>query len=167
MSTIYGVVTAEVVSVEDPQGEGRVKVRYKWLPGNNEGYWAPVATAMAGPDRGMWYMPEVDDEVLVAFEQGDVNHPFIIGFLWHGQHSPPTTDPDLRMIRTVNGHEITIYDPDIVSGDTGYIRIEDAQGNRVQLSNAMVSIRSVGVVKIDAPTVMINGRLVAPAPKPI
>lgn len=167
MSRIYGVVVAQVVSVDDPQGEGRVKVRYPWLSGNNQGYWAPVATLMAGSDRGTWFMPEDDDEVLVAFDQGDVEHPYIVGFLWNGADRPPSNDRHLRLIRTVNGHEIAIYDPAISGGDAGYIRIQDAHGNRIELSNANITIQGVAMIQINAPTVIINGRPVAPAPSPI
>ncbi len=167
MSSICGVVPGSVVDVDDPQGEGRVRVRFPWLPGNNQGYWAPVASQMAGGGRGSWFMPEVGDEVLVAFDQGDVRHPYIIGFLWNGEHNPPTTDTHLRLIRTVNGHEIAIYDPAISGGDTGYIRIEDAHGNKIELSNAMITIQSIGTIQIQAPNVIINGRPVVPQPRPI
>jgi uncharacterized protein involved in type VI secretion and phage assembly len=153
--------------VDDPQGEGRVKVRYPWMPGNNEGYWAPVATTMAGGGRGTWFMPEDNDEVLIAFDQGDVRHPYIIGYLWNGEDEPPSNDRNLRLIRTVNGHEIALYDPSISGGDTGYIRIRDAHGNQIELSNANITIQSVGTITINAPTVIINGRPVAPAPRPI
>lgn len=167
MSQVYGVVQAEVIDAQDPQGEGRVKVRYKNLPADNEGYWAPVATMMSGDGRGTWYMPEIGDDVLVAFDQGDVNHPYIIGYLWNGAQRPPSTDTHLRLTHSVNGHKISLYDPEVQSGDTGYVRIEDAHGNKVTLQNAMISIESVGVVQIKAPSVIINGRVVAPIPNPI
>src|SRR6478609_7184664 len=115
MSRINGVVVGIVKSVEDPQAEGRVRVEFPWMGGNNQGYWAPVATLMSGGGRGSWFMPELEDEVLVAFDQGDVNHPFIIGFLWNGRDRPPVTDPHRRLIRSVNGHEIEIYDPGIAN----------------------------------------------------
>ena len=167
MSQINGVVVAQVVSVEDPQGEGRVKVRYPWMGGNNEGYWAPVATLMAGGGRGAWFMPEDGDEVLVSFDQGRKTHPYIVGFLWNGVDRPPTNDRQLRIIRTVNGHEIALYDPEVTSGDTGYIRINDAHGNSIELSNAKISIRGIANIELQAPTITINGRPVAPAPSPI
>ena len=106
MSKIYGVVTGEVDDLDDPEGEGRIRVRFGWLPGNNQSYWAPVATLMAGDRRGSWFMPEVGDEVLVAFDHGDVNHPYVIGFLWNGQDLPPVDDgasSEVRRLRTVSG----------------------------------------------------------------
>jgi len=71
-----------------------------------------VATLMSGGDRGSWFMPEVGDEVLVAFSQGDVEHPFIIGFLWNGQDKPPASDisTKVRRLRTVSGHQIDFDD---------------------------------------------------------
>lgn len=167
MSNICGVVVGIVIDVNDPQGEGRVKVRFPWLPGNNEGYWAPVATTMAGGGRGTWFRPEIDDEVLVAFGHGNVQHPYILGSLWNGEDSPPSDDHHLRLIRTVNGHEIAIHDPEVAAGDTGYISIRDAHGNEIRLSNAQISITSVGTITINAPNIVINGRPVAPAPRPI
>ncbi len=167
MSKVYGVVTAEVIDADDPQGEGRVQVRYKNLPADNEGYWAPVATMMTGDGRGTWYRPEIGDDVLVAFDQGDVNHPYVIGYLWNGRQRPPSSDNHLRLIHSVNGHKISLYDPAITSGDTGYVKIEDAHGNSITLQNAMISIQSVAVVQINAPSVIINGRVVAPIPNPI
>ncbi|MCB8986635.1 MAG: hypothetical protein H6661_02670 [Ardenticatenaceae bacterium] len=167
MSAVYGVVTAEVISADDPEMWGRVKVRYKNLPSDNEAYWAPVATMMTGDGRGTWYRPEVGDDVLVAFDQGDMNHPYVIGYLWNGRQRPPSSDNQLRLIHSVNGHKISLYDPDVAAGDTGYVKIEDAHGNSITLQNAMISIQSVAVVQINAPSVIINGRIVAPIPNPI
>ena len=167
MSRRYGVVTGRVEEVLDPQAEGRVRVSFPWMGDGAQGFWAPVASIMGGRDRGAWFMPEVGDEALVAFEQGDVNHPYVVGFVHNGEQRPPETDPQVRMLRSVNGHEIVIRDPDVVGGDTGGIRIEDAHGNVVELSNARVSIRSVAQIEINAPIVTINGRVVAPVPNPI
>ena len=80
-----------VKDVDDPNGEGRIRVDFPWMGGNNQSYWAPVATLMSGSGRGSWFMPEVGDEVLVAFDHEDVNHPYILGFLWNGKDKPPET----------------------------------------------------------------------------
>lgn len=167
MSRQFGVVVGKVDSVADPQGEGRVKVSFPFMGGNPQGYWAPVATIMSGGSRGAWIMPEEQDEVLVAFDQGDVNHPYIVGFLHNGAHRPPSTDPKVRLLRSVNGHEIALNDPSVAAGNTGGIRIEDAQGNIVELANGSITIRSVGTISITAPNVTINGRPVAVIPSPI
>lgn len=165
MSKIYGVVTGKVTS--EPDELGRVRLQLPWLGGKDDTYLAPIATLMTGAERGSWVMPEIGDDALVAFEQGDVEHPYVIGFLWNGEARPPSTDRQLRLIHSVNGHEIAIYDPDIAAGDMGYVQIRDAQGNEVVLANATVTIRSVGTINIQAPNVIINGRPVLPAPRPI
>lgn len=167
MSKMRGVVTGQVVSVNDPNGQGRVQVSLPYLGGQNESYWAPVATFMSGGGRGAWFMPQVGDEVLVAFNQDDAAHPHIIGFLWNGADTPPSTDPRLRLFRSVNGHRIEFYDPEASGGDQGHIIIQDAHGNVIEMANARITIRSVGTLEIQAPNVIINSRVVAPVGPPI
>ncbi len=167
MSRRYGVVTARVESVADPQGEGRIKVSFPWMADEAKGYWAPVASPMSGGGRGFWIMPEIGDEALVAFLQGDPEHPYVVGFLHNGDQTPPEEDPQIRVMHSRNGHRIELRDPDIAAGDAGGVRISDAQGNSIELANARITIRSVAMVEIQAPTVIINGRPVVPAPRPI
>ena len=167
MKRYPGVVTGIVKSLNDPEGQGRIQLQFPWLSDSQVSSWAPVAASLAGKDRGQFYMPEIDDEVLVAFEHGDFDHPFVLGFLWNGVHVPPTNDPHRRLIRSVNGHEIEIYDPAISAGDKGYIRLKDAHGNTIELANGRITVRGVGTVEIQAPNVIINGRVVAPVGPPI
>jgi|SRR5215831_5821992 len=164
---LNGVVIGIVKSLDDPQQQGRIELQFPWLDEAQRSAWAPVAAPMAGKKRGMFYMPELGDEVLVAFEHGDFDHPFIVGFLWNGVDTPPTNDPHRRLIHSVNGHEIEIYDPAISAGDKGYIRLKDAHGNQVELANGRITIRGVGMIEIQAPNVVINGRVVAPVGPPI
>ena len=89
MGRIGGVVTGKVISVKDPEGQGRVQVSFPWMGGQNEGYWSPVATMMSGGGRGSWFMPVEGDEVLVAFEYGDPERPYIVGALWNGVSVAP------------------------------------------------------------------------------
>jgi uncharacterized protein involved in type VI secretion and phage assembly len=112
MSRMQGVVVGIVKSVEDPQNLGRVQVHFPWLSDDNSSQWARVATLMAGSKRGSWFMPEVDDEVLISFEHGDVQHPYIIGFVWNGRDKPPNDgiDTKVRRLRTVSGHVIEFDD---------------------------------------------------------
>ncbi|MFQ5857423.1 MAG: phage baseplate assembly protein V [Anaerolineae bacterium] len=155
MSRTYGVVTGEVVSVEDPQGEGRVRVRFPWLPGNNQGYWAPVATLMGGGGRGSWFMPEVGDEVLVAFDQGDVRHPYIVGFLWNGADRPPNAgiNASVRRLRTVSGHVVEFDD----NAGQERILIKTQGGHQIEMKDtppASITIQTTGGNQItisDAP----------------
>lgn len=166
LDKIPGVGVAIVVDVNDPEKLGRLRLKFPWMD-DEESPWAPVAASFAGKDRGAFYMPEVGDEVLVAFELGNFDHPFVVGFLWNGKDTPPTDDVHLRLFRSVNGHEIAVHDPAVAGGDKGYIRIKDAHGNVVELSNAQIKIQSVGVISIQAPSVTINGRPVLLTPTPI
>jgi uncharacterized protein involved in type VI secretion and phage assembly len=84
----YGVVTALVKDIRDPMGLGRVKVSLPWLGENEYEAWARVATLMAGKNRGSWFIPDVDDEVLIAFEHGDPRRPYVLGALWNGSDTP-------------------------------------------------------------------------------
>lgn len=167
MKKISGVVIGIVKSLDDPERHGRIELQFPWLSETHRSAWAPVAVPMAGKKRGVFYMPERGDEVLVAFEHGDFDHPFIIGYLWNGVDTPPTNDPHRRLIHSVNGHEIEIYDPPISAGDKGYIRLKDAHGNLIELANGRITIRSMGTMEIQAPNVIINSRLVAPVGPPI
>lgn len=111
---INGVAVGIVTNNQDPDGMGRVKLRFPWLSDSNESYWARIATLMAGNDRGSFFLPEVGDEVLVAFEHGDINHPYVVGALWNGVDAPPETNSDgennIRKIRSRSGHQITFDD---------------------------------------------------------
>src|SRR5881397_3606107 len=99
-----GVVTALVKEIDK---KGRLKLEFKWLTKDgHRSAWAPVAAALAGKQRGAFFMPEVDDEVLVAFEHGDFDHPFVVGFLWNGVDTPPETTNKNRVIKTPGGHEL-------------------------------------------------------------
>ncbi len=102
---IYGVVIGTVTNNQDRDNLGRVKVTFPWLNDNDEGYWARLATPMAGGDRGIYFLPEVHDEVLVIFEHGDVRFPYIIGSLWNGRDRPPVINDgegknNIRLIKS-------------------------------------------------------------------
>jgi len=115
-SKIYGVVTAIVTNNKDPQGLARVKLRFPWMgeAKNKETNWARIATLMAGKERGSYFIPEVEDEVLVAFENGDINYPYVIGALWNGKDKPTedSTKPknDIKSITSRSGHKILFND---------------------------------------------------------
>jgi uncharacterized protein involved in type VI secretion and phage assembly len=160
-----------VTSVNDPDGQGRVQISFPWLGGQNQGFWSPVATLMSGGGRGSWFMPVEGDDVLVAFDQDDASNSYVLGYLWNGQDTPPSTDPNLRTIRSVNGHEIQIYDPPVSGGDQGYIRLQYARGdgamNVVEINNTGIVIQSDSSITLSAPTITVNGRPVSITPSPI
>ena len=113
MSRVYGVVTGIVKSVDDPDSQGRVQVAFPWLLGDPDSYWAPVATLMTGGGRGSWFMPEPDDEVLCSFEHGNVDQPYVVGYLWNGVQKPPSDGgASVRRIHTVSGHLLEFHDED-------------------------------------------------------
>jgi uncharacterized protein involved in type VI secretion and phage assembly len=116
VSRIQGVVVGVVTNNQDPDGLGRVKVKFPWLSDADESNWARVAAPMAGKERGVYFLPEVDDEVLVAFEQGDLRFPYVLGALWNGKDSPPAKNDDgknnLRVIQSRSGHVIRLNDAD-------------------------------------------------------
>lgn len=128
-SRIYGVVVGVVTNNKDQDGLGRVKVKFPWLSDAKESHWARIAVPMAGKDRGVYFLPEPDDEVLVAFEHGDVRFPYVIGALWNGKDIPPAKNDDgknnTRVIKSRSGHIIRLNDED----GKEKIEIIDKSGN--------------------------------------
>ena len=158
MSTRFGgVVIGVVTNRDDPEHQGRIEVEFPWLESGMRSAWASVAAPMAGGGRGLYFMPEERDEVLLAFDRDDFDHPFVIGFMWNGVHGPPSPDVRQRMIRSTNGHTIRFVDSTPTSGDTGALIIEDGNGNMVTLSNGKVSVRSLAVLELDAPQIVLGG----------
>ena len=111
---INGVVIGIVTNNKDPEGLGRVKVKFPWRESEDESDWARLATLMAGSERGSFFLPEVNDEVLVAFGQGNIDQPYVIGMLWNGKDESPETNSDgknnIRKIKSRSGHEIIFND---------------------------------------------------------
>ncbi|NIM17828.1 MAG: phage tail protein [Candidatus Aminicenantes bacterium] len=111
---IYGVVPAKVTNTKDPEKLGRIKVNYPWLAEASESDWIRIASFMAGSGRGGFFLPDVGDEVLVSFQQGDFDSPFIIGALWSTDAKPPEENADgknnIKLIKSRCGHTITISD---------------------------------------------------------
>jgi phage protein D/phage baseplate assembly protein gpV len=115
---IYGVVTALVTNLNDPENLGRVKVKYAWLGDNIESDWVRMVAPMGGGGRGFFYLPEVNDEVLVAFEHGDPHRPYVVGILWNNQDKPPVPNStavgggrvNQRVLKSRSGHVITLDD---------------------------------------------------------
>lgn len=117
---VRGVVTALVTNLNDPDNLGRVKVKFPWLGSSPEieSDWMRQASPMAGAQRGLMIVPEVNDEVLVAFEHGDVHHPYIVGGLWSTTDKPPRQNSEAtgegkvnqRVLKTRAGHLIVLDD---------------------------------------------------------
>jgi uncharacterized protein involved in type VI secretion and phage assembly len=126
----FGVEIGIVTNVQDPEKLGRIKVCFPRLPGKPEGDWCRVAQPFAGAGRGFYCLPQVNDEVLIAFERGEAHRPYVIGSLWNGQDKPMpdayTDDNSRTMIQTKSGHQIVIDDK---NGEEKIV-IADKSGNR-------------------------------------
>ncbi|MBZ0303252.1 MAG: VgrG-related protein, partial [Anaerolineae bacterium] len=154
-----GVVPAIVDNINDPDKKGRIKLRYPWLDNTLQSGWARVAALGAGKNRGFIWMPEVDDEVLVAFEHGDFNRPYIVGSLWNGKDSPPEAWDDavkggkseIRTMKSREGHIIRMVD----GPSEMFIEIVDAkQGTTIKLDakTKKLSIDSKDEISIKSST---------------
>jgi uncharacterized protein involved in type VI secretion and phage assembly len=179
----YGVYTALVVDVVDPDGQGRVRVRLPWSP-DSEGSayeaWARLATLMAGADRGSWFIPDVEDEVLVAFEAGDPRRPYVVGALWNGRDNPPASmdragKNDVKTLRSRNGVVITLDDTqgresltlETPAGQTvvlrdgpGSIELQDSNGNSIKLETSGITVTASAKVSVQASTVEVTAGMV-------
>jgi phage baseplate assembly protein V len=138
---VYGVVVGVVTNNQDPDNMHRVKVRFPWLSNDVESNWARVAAPMSGKDRGAYFLPEVDDEVLVAFEHGQVDHPFVVGCLWNGKDGAPESNADgennHRTIRSRSGHVLRFNDK---SGNETIEIIDKTGSNKIVIDSANNSI---------------------------
>ena len=175
----YGVYPARVIDIVDPDQQGRVKVRLPGVPDtgdSNYEAWARLATMMAGNNRGTFFIPDVDDEVLVAFEGGNARRPYVVGALWNGQDSPPEQMDSagnnyLKTILSRQGVRVTLDDTDgatklrletpmgqsIVLSDADIsIVAQDATGNSIKLAPEGITITAVAEVKIQASTAEID-----------
>lgn len=156
-SRIYGVVSGIVINNKDPEKMGRVKVKIPRISGDEESNWARVAAFMAGKERGAFFLPEVDDEVLVAFEYGDINMPYIIGSLWNGEDKPPEQNTDgknnIRIIRSRSGHVIKLDDTE---NNEKIEIIDKTEKNMIIIEKNKISIKSDKDIELSAP----NGKVI-------
>lgn len=169
---IFGVAPAQVLNNVDETGKGRVQVRLPWMPGYEP--WARVCVLVAGDSQGTYFIPQVGDEVLLAFSQGDVREPYVIGSLWNGQDQPPADAPDdpinTRLIRTPSGHEvafdeiegsisITSSDGQKITLDPEKIEVANADGTAVLTleTDGSITIKSSVEIDLEAPKISIQG----------
>jgi len=98
----------------DPDKLGRVRVQFNWQSGNDLTPWVRVSTGHASGDRGIYFTPEIGDEVMVDFEQANPNQPYVCDTLYHGKTKPEWADPDnnFKAIKTRSGHTILLDDTD-------------------------------------------------------
>jgi uncharacterized protein involved in type VI secretion and phage assembly len=161
-----------------------VKVTLPWSPdtgGQRYEAWARLATMFAGNNRGSWFVPDVDDEVLVCFEHGDPRRPFVIGGLWNGRDAPPEAmdgagNNEKKVLRSRNGVKITFDDTDgreqltleTPGGQTvtlkdgpGAVEIVDSNGNSIKLEASGVTVTASAKVTVNASQVSVSAGMVS------
>jgi uncharacterized protein involved in type VI secretion and phage assembly len=143
---VPGVVVGLVENVEDPESIGRIKVKYPWLSGEPISAWCRLVSPMAGDEHGFFFAPEVGSEALIAFNQGNFDEPYIIGYMWNKDTALPGTDLPQRIMKSVSGNLIILDDTE---GDEG-IRIEDKHGNSIVMNQEGIAITSASKISIEA-----------------
>jgi uncharacterized protein involved in type VI secretion and phage assembly len=170
----YGAYPALVSNIKDPDGQGRVKVKLPWSPdGQGAAYeaWARLSTMMAGNNRGSWFIPDVNDEVVLMFMGGDPRQPCVMGALWNGQDSPPQSMDSagknyIKTIRSRNGVQVTLDDTDgketmtletpagqtvTLTDSPASITLQDSNGNSIQMQASGITLSAAAQVTINAP----------------
>ena len=172
---LQGVAVAKVTDNRDPRRESRVRVRFPWQPGEEVSFWARLAMPMTGNKMGTYFLPQVGDEVLVAFERGDQEHAFVIGSLWNGKAPAPEDNGDgnndRRLIRSRSGHELRFDDngsaPEVelklqdgkhLKLDRNGVTVEDERGNSLTIESASgsITIKSNATLSLKAPQISIE-----------
>ena len=139
-SRVFEPLIGVVTDNKDPSKLGRVKLKLPILSDQDSTYWCPIVMSGAGKNRGWFFIPEKDDEVLVMFEHGDLNRPLVIAALWNGKDKAPDTNPGgvpRRMIKSRKGSKITFDDENgkiVIEDGTQKGRITfDAQANKITI----------------------------------
>jgi uncharacterized protein involved in type VI secretion and phage assembly len=178
----HGGYLAEVIDLSDPDNLARVKIRllnFDGVDGHDGPVWARVASAFAGNNRGAFLIPEVGDEVLVTFVNGDPRYPIVIGGLWNGSDTAPESISGGRNVRKVirskNGVKLTLEDEDgqeqcvletpgmqkvTLKDGPGQITIEDSNGNSIKLESSGVTITGAAKVTVNASQVAVSAGMV-------
>lgn len=179
----YGVFPALVTDIKDPDGQGRVKISLPWAPDTGSAKyeaWARMATMMGGNNRGSWFIPDVNDEVLVAFEAGNPRRPYVVGVLWNGSDKPPASmdgggKNNKKVLRSRNGVQVTLDDSDgqekmiletpggqkiTLKDGPGAVEIEDSSGNSVKLETSGITVTASAKVTINASQVEVSTGMV-------
>jgi uncharacterized protein involved in type VI secretion and phage assembly len=179
----YGAFPALVTDIVDPEGFGRVKIALPWSPdtgGSRYETWARLATFMAGNNRGSWFIPDVDDEVLIVFEGGDPRRPYVIGSLWNGKDTPPESMDGAgknfkKVLRSRNGVKLTMDDTDgreqfiletpggqklTLKDGPGAVEVVDSNGNSIKMETSGITITAAAKVTVNASQVAVSAGMV-------
>lgn len=148
---LAGVTVAQVNRTDDPKGLGRITVNFQVDGTLLESDWLQVMSFYSGPSYGAFFLPSKDQSALVAFADGDINQPYVLGLLWNGAIKPPVEgaerQQELRMIKTLQGKQLIFDD-----GKEGQLTLIDEKQNKVQIdtANNRITVESKGDVSITA-----------------
>jgi uncharacterized protein involved in type VI secretion and phage assembly len=179
----FGMFSALVSDNRDPDGSGRVKVTLPGFPDSGSDryeMWARLVTFMGGNNRGSWFIPDVNDEVLIAFEAGDPRRPYVLGGLWNGRDSPPESmdgegQNNKKVLCSRNGVKVTLDDQNgqeqfiaetpggqkiTMKDGPGSIEIADSNGNSIKLEASGITVNASAQVKVTASTVEVDASMV-------
>ena len=151
---------AKVMDNEDPNNLGRVRVQFDWQAQLNPDMWTPwlrIAQPYAGGEKGFSFIPEIGEEVMIDFEGGNAERPYVKGMLFNGVGNPDgkwlpgnNSKNQIKAIRTRNGHTIEIHD----EGKDGYIRIYDNKKENYILTfstdEKLIKLESTGNIELYA-----------------
>ncbi len=146
---------ALVKNNQDPEKLGRIRVQFLWQEADNLlTPWIRMAQPHGGDNKGFYFIPEIDEEVMVGFEMGNAEKPYAIGTLYHGKQRPGenwyNASNDIKAIRTRNGHTVEIHD----DGDGGFIRIYDNEKENYVLTfstdEKLIKLQSKGNIELYA-----------------
>jgi uncharacterized protein involved in type VI secretion and phage assembly len=151
MNERYGVVPAFVKKVDVKQG--RVIVEYRSIDDKLESTWAPIAGPMSGKGRGALFMPEENDQALVAFQDGKLDSPYVVGFIWNGVQTSPEDDPANRVIITPGGLQLRFEDKEpakkiVIKSTQHTVTLDDTPA----AANISISAGPAGIVSIKLDT---------------
>ena len=142
-----------VTNNNDPKGWGRVKVKFPTLTMDHDSHWARVVGLGAAKTRGFYCLPEIDDEVLVGFEHGDIHRPYVVGGVWNNKDKTVETVADtiknskvrVRTIKTRTGHTIQFVEEDDKNSKAG-IYIKTTSGHKIDLNDSekFIEIKTAG-----------------------
>jgi uncharacterized protein involved in type VI secretion and phage assembly len=151
--TVNGVMVATVTNNQDPDKLNRVKLKFPLRENTHETSWVPITSLMSGNGKGTLFVPEVGDEVLVAFLLGNLNQPFVIGSLWNTQDKPPVKDEknNLRKIHSREGHEL-IFDDTL---NAGKVTLKTKKGVKLEIddNNDKITLGTAG----DTQSIVLTG----------
>ena len=149
---VQGVVLGIVAQLEDPESLGRIKVTFPTFDGVAKSNWARIATPLASSAAGLFFQPEIDDEALVSFLDGDMDKPYIVGFLWNGSNLPPEDVASKRTLTTISGHTMVFDDTE---GEEN-ITITDMNDNTIVMNAEGIEITTDNTLTIKGKEVTVE-----------